>query len=69
MDRDVKTVHALPYHKPAVELADGRRGVYELRPFVLDRRGLRRLKDPHYFASVGVRFTRCYSCSRQRQRT
>jgi Protein of unknown function (DUF2442) len=55
MDWDVKTVHALPDHKLAVELADGRRGVFDLRPF-LDRPGLQCLKDPIYFASVGVRF-------------
>jgi hypothetical protein len=55
MDWDVRTVHPLPDHKLAVELADGRRGVFDLRPF-LDRPGLKRLKDPIYFASVGVRF-------------
>lgn len=55
MDWDVKTVSALPDHKLSIELADGRRGVFDLRPF-LDRPGLRRLKDPAYFARVGVRF-------------
>ena len=55
MDWDVKTVHALPDHKLSVELAGGRRGVFDLRPF-LDRPGLQRLRDPIYFASVGVRF-------------
>lgn len=55
MDWDVKTVHALPDHRLAVELADGRRGVFDLRPF-LDRPGLQRLRDPIYFASVSVRF-------------
>ncbi len=55
MDWDVKTVHALPDHKLAVELADGRRGVFDMRPF-LDRSGLQRLWDPNYFAKVGVRF-------------
>jgi len=55
MDWDVRTVAALPDHKLAVELADGRRGVFDLRPF-LDRPGLQRLKDPIYFASVGIRF-------------
>lgn len=54
MDWDVKTVRALPDHKLAVELGDGRRGVFDLRPF-LDRPGLQRLNDPGYFASVGVR--------------
>ena len=55
MDRDVKTVRALPDHRLAVELADGRRGVFHLRPF-LDRPESQRLTDPIYFASVGVRF-------------
>lgn len=55
MDWDVKSVQALADHRLAVELADGRKGVFDLRPF-LDRPGLQRLKDPAYFASVGVRF-------------
>jgi len=55
MDWDVKAVQALPDHRLAVELADGRRGVFDLRPF-LDRPGLQRLKDATYFASVGIRF-------------
>ena len=55
MDREVKAVRALPDHRLAVELADGRRGVLDLRPF-LDRPGLQRLKNPAYFASVGIRF-------------
>lgn len=55
MDRDVKAVRALPAHRLAVELADGKRGVFDLRPF-LDRPGLRRLKDPAYFASIGIHF-------------
>ena len=55
MDWDVKTVHALLDHRLVVELAEGRKGVFDLRPF-LDRPGLQRLKDPAYFASVGVRF-------------
>lgn len=54
MDWDVKTVKALPDFQLAVELADGRRGVFDLRPF-LDRPGLQRLKDPAYFSSVGIR--------------
>ncbi len=55
MDWDVKSVKPLPEHRLAVVLADGREGVFDLRPF-LDRPGLRRLKDPAYFASVGIRF-------------
>lgn len=55
MDWDVETVQVLPDHRLAIQLADGRRGIFDLRPF-LDRPGLQRLKDPTYFASVGVRF-------------
>jgi hypothetical protein len=53
MDWDVKSVAVLQDHKLAVELADGRRGVFDLRPY-LDRPGLQRLKDPAYFSSVGI---------------
>jgi hypothetical protein len=55
MDWDVNSVKALPEYRLAVELADGRKGVFDSRPF-LDRRGLHRLKDPAYFAKVGIRF-------------
>ena len=54
MDWDVATVRALPDFTLEVALADGRRGVFDLRPF-LDRPGLQRLKDPGYFSRVGVR--------------
>jgi Protein of unknown function (DUF2442) len=54
MDWDVKTVHAMPDFRLAVELADGRKGVFDLRPF-LGRPGLQRLNDPAYFATVSVR--------------
>jgi len=53
MDWDVKSVKALPDYKLAVELADGRRGVFDLRPF-LEQPGLQRLKEPTYFSSVGI---------------
>ena len=49
MHWDVKTVQALPDHKLAVELDDGRRGMFDMRPF-LARPGLQRLKDPAYFS-------------------
>ena len=55
MDWDVIAVKALPEHRLAIELADGRKGVFDMRP-ILDRPGLQRLKDPVYFANVGVRF-------------
>ena len=54
MHWDAKSVQVLPDYKIAVELVDGRKGVFDLRPF-LDRPGLQRLRDPAYFASVGIR--------------
>jgi hypothetical protein len=54
MDWDVTTVRALPDFTLEVELADGRRGVFDLRPF-LGRPGLQRLKDPAYFSRVSIR--------------
>ena len=54
MDWDVKTVQALPDHRLAVELADGRKGVFDMHPF-LSRPGLQRLKDPAYFMRVEIR--------------
>jgi hypothetical protein len=55
MDWDVNSVTVLPEHRLAVELAGGRKGVFDMRPF-LDRPGLQRLKNPAYFATVGIRF-------------
>ena len=54
MHWDVSTVHALPEYRLTVELADGRRGVFDVRPF-LARPGLQRLRDPAYFSLVGIR--------------
>jgi hypothetical protein len=54
MDWDVKSVSALPDYRLAVALADGRTGMFDLRPY-LDRPGMQRLKDPACFASVGIR--------------
>jgi len=55
MHWDVTRVQALPDHTLAVELTDGRRGVFDLRPF-LAQPGLERLSDPAYFMLVGIRF-------------
>ena len=44
-------MQALPDYKLDVELADSRRGVFDLRPF-LDRPGLHRLRDPAYFSQA-----------------
>jgi len=55
MDWDVTTVQALPDHTLAVQLADGRCGVFDLRPF-LAQPGLEGLNHLAYFMLVGMRF-------------
>jgi Protein of unknown function (DUF2442) len=52
---DVKTVKPLAGHRLYVELADGRRGVFDLTPY-LDHGVFRELKDPATFRRVGVQF-------------
>jgi hypothetical protein len=53
MDWDVTFVKPLPYHRIYVELASGRRGVFDLSPY-LDHGVFRELKDPAYFSRVGI---------------
>jgi hypothetical protein len=53
MKIDVVHVRAMAGHRLEVELADGRRGVFDLRPH-LDRPGLRALRDEQYFARAGT---------------
>lgn len=53
MDWDVQTVKPLPDHRIAVELKDGRRGVFDLKPY-LDHGVFRELKDQVYFRRVGI---------------
>jgi Protein of unknown function (DUF2442) len=55
MDWNVKTVKPLAGHRLYVELADGRRGVFDLTPY-LDHGVFRELKDPATFRRVGVQF-------------
>ena len=55
MDTDIKTIKALADHRVEVVLADGRAGVFDLRPY-LDRPGMMALKDPAYFRQVQVLF-------------
>lgn len=55
MDWDVQTVKPLPEHRIAVELKDGRRGMFDLKP-CLDHGIFRALKDPAYFQRVGIQF-------------
>ena len=53
MDWDVKTVKPLPEYRIYVELEDGRRGVFDLTPY-LEHGVFRELKVPTYFQRVGI---------------
>ena len=56
MNTDIKTIKALPDFKLQVELADGSRGVFDLRPH-LGHPGMAALTDPAYFSRVFRRET------------
>ena len=49
----VKTVKALSDHRIYVEMVDGRKGIFDLKPY-LDRGVFRELNDPNYFKQVGI---------------
>ncbi|OGB06297.1 MAG: hypothetical protein A3E25_00085 [Burkholderiales bacterium RIFCSPHIGHO2_12_FULL_69_20] len=53
MHWDVKTVKPLPDHRLYVETEDGRRGIFDLTPY-LDHGVFRELKDEGYFNRVNV---------------
>lgn len=53
MHWDVTTVEALPDYRLYVETQGGRKGVFDMKPY-LDRGAFRELKDPHYFAQVAI---------------
>lgn len=53
MHWDVKTVHPLDDYRIYVELEDGRKGVFDLKPY-LDHGVFRELRDRVYFAQVGI---------------
>lgn len=55
MHWDVKSVKALPGYRLWVELENGRKGVFNLQPY-LDRGVLRELRDTHYFEQVAILF-------------
>jgi hypothetical protein len=55
MHWDVKTVKPLADYRVFVELADGRRGIFDLKPY-LDHGVFRELRDIHYFNQVGTLF-------------
>jgi hypothetical protein len=50
---DVTLVKPLPGYKIYVEIRDGRRGVFDLTPY-LDRGVFRELRDLGYFRQVGI---------------
>jgi hypothetical protein len=50
---DVTTVKPLPDYRIYVEVQDGRKGVFDLKPY-LDRGVFRELRDVHYFNQVGI---------------
>jgi hypothetical protein len=53
MDWDVKFVKPLPDYRIYVEFEDGRKGIFDLKPY-LERGVLRELADVHYFSQVGI---------------
>lgn len=53
MVSDVKTVRPLPDYRLFVELEDGRRGVFDVKPY-LDHGVFRELRDVAYFKRVGI---------------
>ena len=52
---DVTLVKPLPDYRLYVEVADGRRGVFDVKPY-LDKGVFRELKDVGYFNKVGTLF-------------
>jgi hypothetical protein len=52
---DVKLVKPMPDYRIYVEIEDGRKGVFDLKPY-LDRGVFRELKNVHYFNQVGIVF-------------
>ncbi len=50
---DVKVVKPLPDYRIYVEIADGRKGVFDMKPY-LDRGIFRELRDVYYFSQVGI---------------
>ena len=52
---DVKTVMPLPDFRIYVEIENGRKGIFDLTPY-LDHGVFRELRDVHYFKRVGILF-------------
>ncbi len=53
MHWDVISVKPLSEHRIVVELADGRKGIFDLKPY-LNFGVFRELQDVHYFNQVGI---------------
>lgn len=52
---DVKSVRPLSDYRIFVELEDGRKGIFDVKPY-LDFGVLAELRDVHYFSQVGIQF-------------
>lgn len=52
---DVIAVKPLSDYRIAVEVEDGRKGIFDVKPY-LDHGVFRELKDVHYFNQVGILF-------------
>ena len=52
---DVKVVHPLKDYRLYVELADNRKGIFDLKPY-LHRGVFQELRDVHSFNQVGILF-------------
>ena len=50
---DVTTVTPLPDYRIYVEVEDGRKGIFDMKPY-LDRGVFRELRDVRYFKRVGI---------------
>lgn len=50
---DVIAVKPLSDYRIAVEVEDGRKGIFDMKPY-LDHGVFRELKDIHYFNQVGI---------------
>ena len=52
---DVKSVEPLSEYRLLVEITDGRKGIFDLKPY-LNHGAFRELQDIHYFNQVGILF-------------
>jgi hypothetical protein len=52
---DVKNVRPLSDYRIYVEIEDGRKGIFDLKPY-LDHGVFRELRDLNYFNQVGIQF-------------